>query len=552
MPVYKSSSWLNLERHASLMSKLHMRDLFASDDRRAAKYCIESSGIFLDYSKNLIRDDTVKLLVSLAKYANVEKARDDMFSGEKINFTEDKAVLHIALRNRSNKPIYLDGEDVMPQINSNLEKMKQFGESIRSGKLLGSTNKKITDVVHIGIGGSNLGPKMVCNALDAYQDSSVKIYFVSNVDEASILKVVKNLDYATTIFIVASKTFSTQETMLNAARAKQWFLDQGGKESDFKWHIVAVTANYNSPLLKDYKEDYIFKVCDWVGGRYSLWSAVGLVVIIAIGYNNFLDLLEGAYDMDQHFLETPLAENMPVILGMLSIWNNNFMGAETQAILPYDEHLRLLTPYLEQVEMESNGKSIDKEGNLVKQDTGFIVWGAQGIDGQHAFYQLLHQGVRKIPADFIITSKPDPKTGKHHDILMANFIAQTEALMRGQSKKEAQDHLLEQNNNTTIEDKFLSSHLEFCGNNTSNSILMDELSPKCLGALLSLYEHKVFVQGIVWNINSFDQWGVELGKNLFVQVLEDISNNSDATAHDCSTNALINRYNELKLKAEND
>uniref|UniRef100_A0A8C5MXP4 Glucose-6-phosphate isomerase n=1 Tax=Leptobrachium leishanense TaxID=445787 RepID=A0A8C5MXP4_9ANUR len=497
--------------------------------------------ILVDYSKNLITEDILKLLLELARSRGVEGARERMFSAQKINFTENRAVLHIALRNRSNTPILVDGKDVTPDVNAVLEKMKAFCQKVRSGDWKGYTGKSITDVINIGIGGSDLGPLMVTEALKPYSKGGPRVWFVSNIDGTHVAKTLAELNPETSLFIIASKTFTTQETITNAETAKEWFLNSAKDPSAVAKHFVALSTN--APKVKDFGIDTanMFEFWDWVGGRYSLWSAIGLSIALHIGYDNFEKLLSGAHWMDNHFHKTPLEDNIPVILAMLGVWYINFYGCETQGLLPYDQYMHRFAAYFQQGDMESNGKYITKTGARVDYNTGPVVWGEPGTNGQHAFYQLIHQGTRLIPCDFLIpvqTQHPIRK-GLHHKILLSNFLAQTEALMKGKSTDEAKKELQASGLSGEALEKLLP-HKVFEGNRPTNSIVFPKLTPFLLGTLISMYEHKIFVQGVIWDVNSYDQWGVELGKQLAKQIEPELETDSDVTSHDGSTNGLIN------------
>ena len=529
-----------LKAHQAVMAGVHMRDLFASDPGRFERFSLQVGELLLDYSKNRITDETMSLLLKLAEEADVADWRERMFNGEKINNTENRAVLHVALRNRSNQPVMVDGEDVMPKVNAVIERIDAFAEKVRSGEWRGYAGERITDVVNIGIGGSDLGPQMVCQALKPYHHPGLKMHFVSSVDGAQITEALESLNPETTLFIVSSKTFTTQETMTNAHHARRWFLQRSQAERHIEKHFVAVSTNREAVSAFGIDPANMFEIWDWVGGRYSLWSAIGLAIVLAVGTGRFIELLEGAHEMDAHFRHAPLASNMPVVLAVLGIWYNNFFGAETQAILPYDHCLRSLPAYLEQADMESNGKSVTRDGQRVDYATGAIVWGASGINGQHAFYQLLHQGTRMIPADFIVSVEPHTELLEHHDILVANFLAQTEALMRGRTHEETRLEMGSTQNGGLVQ------HKVFDGNHPSNAILLRKLTPHALGMLVALYEHKVFVQGVIWNLNSFDQWGVELGKQLASRILPQLHADTPVDGHDASTNALINHFREMR------
>jgi glucose-6-phosphate isomerase len=528
-----------LKVHHAAMADSHMRELFAADPARFERFSLQVGEVLLDYSKNRITAETMGLLVRLAEEADVMGWRERMFSGEKINNTENRAVLHVALRNRSNRPVIVDGEDVMPKVNAVIERMGSFAETVRSGEWRGYTGERITDVVNIGIGGSDLGPRMVYQALKPYRHPRLKVHFISNVDGAHVKEELEALNPETTLFIVSSKTFTTQETMTNAHYARSWFLAQSQAEKHIAKHFVAVSTNRDAVTAFGIDPANMFEFWDWVGGRYSLWSAIGLSIVLAVGAERFIELLSGAHDMDEHFRHAPLARNMPVILALLGVWYNNFFGAESHAILPYDHYLRSLPAYLEQADMESNGKSVDREGNVVDYATGAIVWGATGINGQHAFYQLLHQGTKMIPADFIVSVEPHTELQEHHDILIANFLAQTEALMRGRTREETQREMGAAQSGQFVQ------HKVFDGNHPSNAILLQKLTPHALGMLVALYEHKIFVQGVIWNLNSYDQWGVELGKQLASRILPELHAEAPVGGHDASTNALINYYRKM-------
>ncbi len=542
-PLINTPAWVALLEHFERVKKVHMVELFEEDPERFKKYSIMFNDMLLDYSKNRVTDETMKLLFALAEQAGVEKWRDRMFSGEKINNTEGRAVLHTALRNRSGKPVFVDDENVMPMVETELEKMRIFSEKIRSGQWIGYAGLPITNVVNIGIGGSDLGPNMVCRALEPYSHNNIRVHFVSNVDASHIEQMLSYLRPETTLFIVASKTFTTQETITNANTAKQWFLEGAGRvtEDDIAKHFVAVSTNEKEVEAFGIDPANMFRFWDWVGGRYSLWSTVGLVSAIYVGMDNFIEMLEGAHEMDKHFQEQPLDQNIPVILAMLGIWYGNFFDAESSAVLPYDHNLRMLPAYLEQADMESNGKSVDREGRQATYSTGKIIWGAEGINGQHAFYQLLHQGTRLIPTDFIASIQSHGNHKNHCDILASNFLAQTEALMKGRTMKETREQLKEADIELHKAEKRLP-HMIFGGNQPSNSIVIKKLTPRALGSLLAMYEHKIFVQGIVWNLNSYDQWGVELGKKLAKDILEELEDDEDHYEHDSSTRGLLDWF----------
>ena len=536
----QNPAWQALSKHREQLAETHMRTLFDGDDKRAQNYSLQFGGILLDYSKNIITDQTIDLLMKLARSNGVEQLRDRMFNGDAINLTEQRAVLHTALRNRSNRPVYVDGVDVMPEVNAVLNKMRAFSESVRNGSWTGHGGKRITDVVNIGIGGSDLGPLMVCEALKPYQQPGLKPHFVSNVDGSHISEVLKLVEAETTLFIIASKTFTTQETMTNANTARDWFLQQTGDHNAISNHFVAVSTNTEKVTEFGIDSTNMFEFWDWVGGRYSLCSAIGLSIAIAVGMEQFEQLLAGAYDMDQHFLTADLEHNMPVILALLGIWYHNFFGAESYAIEPYDQYLHRFPAYLQQLDMESNGKSVTRESERITDyTTGPVLWGEPGTNGQHAFFQLLHQGTRLVPADFLAPVHSQNPTGDHHTLLLANFFAQTEALMRGKTEDEARAELIAEGLNEEALEKLLP-HKVFSGNRPTNTILFDRLDAHTLGALIALYEHKVFVQGIIWDINSFDQWGVELGKQLAKTIAGELKSDDKITTHDASTRSLIN------------
>jgi glucose-6-phosphate isomerase len=542
----KLPAWNALQQHYKKAKKLHLRDLFEKDSKRFEKFSIRFNDILLDYSKNRITDETMKLLLQLAREAKVKKWIEKMFSGEKINFTENHAVLHIALRNRSNRAIYVDGTDVMPAVNAELAKMKAFCEKVRSGEWKGYTGKAITDVVNVGIGGSDLGPLMVCEALKPY-GSKLNVHFVSNVDGTHIVETLKKINPETTLFLIASKTFTTQETMTNAQTAKAWFLKSANDETAVAKHFAALSTNSKAVSEFGIDTQNMFGFWDWVGGRYSLWSAIGLSIALFIGFENFEELLQGAFEMDEHFRTAPFEKNLPVILALLGIWYNNFFGAETYAILPYDQYLHRFAAYFQQGDMESNGKRITREGNVVSYQTGQIVWGEPGTNGQHAFYQLIHQGTKLIPCDFLAPAISHNPIGEHHEILLSNFFAQTEALMKGKTEKEVRKELEAQGLKKKEIEKLLP-HKVFEGNRPTNSILFKMLTPKTLGSLIAMYEHKIFVQSIIWNINAFDQWGVELGKQLAKVILPELKDEKTVETHDASTNGLINYYKTLRAQ----
>jgi glucose-6-phosphate isomerase len=540
-----SRTWSKLEEHHRKIKDVNMKDLFLSDPERFNKFHIRFKEILVDYSKNRITDETLSLLLELAEEAGVRTAIKNMFSGEKINETENRAVLHVALRNRNNSPIYVDGQDVMPQVNAVLQKMEGFSKKIRSGDWKGYRGDRISDIVNIGIGGSDLGPVMVTEALRPFADKKLAVHFVSNIDGTHLTEVLKKLNPATTLFMIASKTFTTQETMTNAFSARDWFLKQAGDSAHVAKHFVALSTNVTKVEEFGIDKDNMFEFWDWVGGRYSLWSAIGLSIACYIGFDNFSDLLQGAHDMDRHFLETPFDKNIPVILALIGIWYNNFFNAATEVILPYDQYMHRFPAYFQQGNMESNGKSTSRDGERIAYQTGPIVWGEPGTNGQHAFYQLIHQGTKFIPADFLAPAVSHNPIGEHHNILLSNFFAQTEALMNGKTKEEVVAEL-KKADKTDLEIEKLTPHKIFEGNKPTNSILFRQLVPRVLGSLIAMYEHKIFVQGVVWNIFSFDQWGVELGKQLAGKILPELQDDNPVNAHDPSTNGLINAFKEMR------
>ena len=534
-------SWKALDQHHREIAPFHMRELFASDPHRFDKFSVQWNDFLIDYSKNRITGKTMSLLFDLARQTNLQAATEKMFTGEKINSTEHRAVLHVALRNRSNTPIVVDGTDVMPSVNKVLSHMREFTETVRSGKWTGYTGQSITDIVNIGIGGSDLGPVMVTEALKSYGHSRLSVHFVSNVDGTHIAETVKRLNPETALFIIASKTFTTQETLVNAESAKKWFLDHAHDPSAVAKHFVAVSTNAKAVSAFGIDIKNMFEFWDWVGGRYSLWSAIGLSIALFIGMDNFEELLTGAHEMDIHFRTSPLEKNIPVILGLLGIWYNNFFGADSHAIIPYDQYLHRFPAYLQQGDMESNGKGVTRSGERVKASTGPVIWGEPGTNGQHAFFQLIHQGTKLIPVDFIAPAQSLNPLGEHHQILLSNFFAQTEALMKGKTEDEAKSELEASGlNEEALLD--LLPHKVFPGNRPTNSILLKKITPRTLGSLIAMYEHKIFVQGIIWDVNSFDQWGVELGKQLAKAILPELSGDDRVTTHDSSTNGLIGFY----------
>lgn len=529
-----------LSNHYVDIAPKHLTELFIADNDRFAKFSITFGDILFDYSKNRIDDTTKALLLQLARECRLEDAINAMFAGEAINETEGRAVLHTALRRQGNEATLVDGKDVMPDVHAVLTKMRRFSERIIGGDWTGHTGKPITDIVNIGIGGSDLGPVMVTEALKPYKNH-LNIHFVSNVDGTHIAETLKKIDPATTLFLIASKTFTTQETMANAHTARQWLLDSGAVPEAVAKHFVALSTNTKAVAEFGIDTQNMFEFWDWVGGRYSLWSAIGLSIMLSIGYENFEELLKGANASDIHFRETPFEENIPVIMAMLGVWYNNFFDAETQAILPYDQYLHRFAAYFQQGDMESNGKYVDREGRPVNYQTGPIIWGEPGTNGQHAFYQLIHQGTKLIPCDFIAPAQTHNPIGEHHTLLLSNFFAQTEALMNGKDEAEVTGEL-KASGKSEEEIARLKAFKVFEGNRPSNSFLIKKITPFTLGSLIALYEHKIFVQGIIWNVFSFDQWGVELGKQLASKILPELRNDDPVAAHDASTNGLINRY----------
>lgn len=517
-------SWHLLDQLADSHRHDRIADYFDADSKRFEAMSLKVGGLFLDYSKNRVAPPVMQALIDLARDSNLEHRREQMFSGAAINITENRPVLHTALRNQSQRPVEVEGQDVMPAVRASLDKIKTFTHQVRDGQWRGHTGKRIRHIVNIGIGGSDLGPNMVCRALLDYQRADLDVHFVSNVDGRHLKKVLRGLDPEATLFVVSTKTFATQETLLNAQSAKRWLCKNSRcSDQEVGQHFVAVSTNKEAALEFGIREENTFEFWDWVGGRYSLWSSIGLPIALAVGFDAFSELLEGAYDMDRHFVEAPFEANMPVILALMGIWNSNFLGAETQAIIPYDQALHQLPAFLQQLDMESNGKSVDLNGNTVEHATGPIVWGQTGSNGQHAFFQLLHQGTRFVPVDFIASLKADEEVAEHHFALLTNMLAQASALMNGDTQE---NHL---------------SYAGCPGNRPSNVLLLDELSPRNVGALIALYEHKVFVQGVIWNINSFDQWGVQLGKRLANDISRNIQSNTDN--YDASTRGLMGIVN---------
>ncbi|EMP1076800.1 glucose-6-phosphate isomerase [Escherichia coli] len=537
----QTAAWQALQKHFDEMKDVTIADLFAKDGDRFSKFSATfGDQMLVDYSKNRITEETLAKLQDLAKECDLAGAIKSMFSGEKINRTENRAVLHVALRNRSNTPILVDGKDVMPEVNAVLEKMKTFSEAIISGEWKGYTGKAITDVVNIGIGGSDLGPYMVTEALRPYKNH-LNMHFVSNVDGTHIAEVLKKVNPETTLFLVASKTFTTQETMTNAHSARDWFLKAAGDEKHVAKHFAALSTNAKAVGEFGIDTANMFEFWDWVGGRYSLWSAIGLSIVLSIGFDNFVELLSGAHAMDKHFSTTPAEKNLPVLLALIGIWYNNFFGAETEAILPYDQYMHRFAAYFQQGNMESNGKYVDRNGNVVDYQTGPIIWGEPGTNGQHAFYQLIHQGTKMVPCDFIAPAITHNPLSDHHQKLLSNFFAQTEALAFGKSREVVEQEYRDQGKDQATLD-YVVPFKVFEGNRPTNSILLREITPFSLGALIALYEHKIFTQGVILNIFTFDQWGVELGKQLANRILPELKDDKEISSHDSSTNGLINRY----------
>lgn len=537
----QTAAWQALQKHFDEMKDVTIADLFAKDGDRFSKFSATfGDQMLVDYSKNRITEETLAKLQDLAKECDLAGAIKSMFSGEKINRTENRAVLHVALRNRSNTPILVDGKDVMPEVNAVLEKMKTFSEAIISGEWKGYTGKAITDVVNIGIGGSDLGPYMVTEALRPYKNH-LNMHFVSNVDGTHIAEVLKKVNPETTLFLVASKTFTTQETMTNAHSARDWFLKAAGDEKHVAKHFAALSTNAKAVGEFGIDTANMFEFWDWVGGRYSLWSAIGLSIVLSIGFDNFVELLSGAHSMDKHFSTTPAEKNLPVLLALIGIWYNNFFGAETEAILPYDQYMHRFAAYFQQGNMESNGKYVDRNGNVVDYQTGPIIWGEPGTNGQHAFYQLIHQGTKMVPCDFIAPAITHNPLSDHHQKLLSNFFAQTEALAFGKSREVVEQEYRDQGKDPATLD-YVVPFKVFEGNRPTNSILLREITPFSLGALIALYEQKIFTQGVILNIFTFDQWGVELGKQLANRILPELKDGKEISSHDSSTNGLINRY----------
>jgi len=540
-----TAAWKKLAAHHEAVKRVHLRRLFSEDPGRFRDFSIRFDDILVDYSKNRVTAETLELLRELAEACGLRDAIDRMFAGDRINETEHRAVLHTALRNRANTPVFENGKDVMPEVNAVLAKMKGFAEQVRSGAWKGCTGKRITDIVNIGIGGSDLGPVMVTECLRPYARPGLRVHFVSNVDGTHIVETLKPLDPETTLFLIASKTFTTQETMTNAFSAREWFLKRAKDAAHVARHFAAISTNTAKVAEFGIHPDNMFVFWDWVGGRYSLWSAIGLCIACFVGFERFEELLAGAHAMDRHFRETPFERNIPVLLALIGTWYTNFFGAETEAILPYDQYMHRFPAYFQQGNMESNGKSVDRAGRRVGYATGPVIWGEPGTNGQHAFYQLIHQGTRLIPADFLAPAVSHNPVGRHHAILLSNFFAQTEALMNGKTAEEAAAELRREGKREE-EIRRLAPHKVFEGNRPTNSILFQKLTPRVLGSLIAMYEHKIFVQGVIWNIFSFDQWGVELGKQLAGKILPELGDDRPVASHDSSTNGLINLYKEMR------
>ncbi|MEO1052982.1 MAG: glucose-6-phosphate isomerase [Bacteroidota bacterium] len=540
-----TQAWQALESHFTAMNSVHLKSLFLDDPERFKNFSLEFEDILIDYSKNIIDKNTIAQLIKLADECHLSDAIGKMFSGDAINQTEGRAVLHTALRNRSGGAVNVNGEDVMPEVNKVLALVKDFSGRVINGDWKGYTGKPITDIVNIGIGGSDLGPVMVTEALKSYQKPHIQAHFVSNVDGTHIAEALKKVDPETTLFMIASKTFTTQETMTNAHTARDWFVGHAGDEAHVSKHFVAMSTNAEAVSAFGIDTNNMFVFWDWVGGRYSLWSAIGLSIACTIGYENFEGLLEGAHAMDNHFKNEPFEKNVPVILALIGLWYNNFFGAESEAILPYDQYMHRFAAYFQQGNMESNGKYVDRDGQAVDYQTGPIIWGEPGTNGQHAFYQLIHQGTKMIPCDFLAPAISQNPTGDHHEKLLSNFFAQTEALMNGKTKEEVVEELKASG---ATDDKIaqLTNFKVFEGNKPTNSILFKKLTPRTLGSLIAMYEHKIFVQGVIWNIFSFDQWGVELGKQLAKKILPELTDDQEISSHDSSTNGLINSYKQMR------
>ncbi|MFA5835717.1 MAG: glucose-6-phosphate isomerase [Bellilinea sp.] len=541
LKLVESPAWQALVEHQREIAQLHMRNLFAADPARFERFSLRFGDIFFDYSKNRVTERTMALLLDLARQSDLGQRIEAMFNGDKINTTEGRAVLHTALRNRSNTAVYVDGQDVMPEVNRVLGKMREFSSAVRSGEWKGYTVKAITDIVNIGIGGSDLGPKMVCEALKPYARPDLRVHFVSNVDSSDLVETLKLVNPETVLFLVASKTFTTQETMTNAHSARDWFLNTARDDAAVAKHFVAMSTNTEAVSKFGIDPRNMFEFWDWVGGRYSLWSAIGLSIVLYVGMEQFEELLAGAHQVDQHFRSTPFEQNIPVIMALLGIWYNNFFGAQSQAILPYDQYLAYFPAYFQQGDMESNGKSVTRQGKWVDFSTGPVIWGQPGTNGQHAFYQLIHQGTQLIPCDFLAAANSHNPLGDHQAILVSNFLAQTEALMKGKTPEEARVELEAAGYSGEQLEELIPAKT-FPGNRPTNSFLYPKLTPRVLGALIALYEHKIFTQGVIWGINSFDQMGVELGKQLAKKILPELAGTEAVSNHDSSTNGLIHVY----------
>lgn len=542
--VSKTKAWKKVAEHYTHIKNVTMRDLFDIDTKRADKFTIKLDNLIFDYSKNRITERTMKHLLRLARDCGVEEKRQAMFSGDKINFTENRAVLHTALRNRDNSPIFVDGKNIMPDINKVLSKMKAFSDAVRMGKFTGHTGKKLTNIVNIGIGGSDLGPVMVTEALRRYWAKDMNCYFISNIDGTACAEVLNKIDPETTLFIVSSKTFTTIETLTNAHTCRKWLIDALGEPAISK-HFIAISTNRKEVEKFGINPDNMFEFWDFVGGRYSLWSAIGMAIILMVGMDNFEKMLDGAFAMDNHFRHAELENNIPVIMALLGIWYNNFFNIKRYAVIPYDQYLQYFPAYLQQLDMESNGKFIDKNGKVVNYSTGPVLFGGAGTNVQHSFFQLIHQGTDIVPCDFIIPAISHNEIGSHHEILVANVLAQGEALMRGKTETEAAEELAKAGKNKE-EIKTLKRYKSFSGNRPSNTFLVKKIDPYTLGQLVAMYEHKVFVQGIIWNINSYDQMGVELGKQLALNILPELSDNATGIRHDCSTSNLIANVKRMR------
>ncbi|MGB5059215.1 MAG: glucose-6-phosphate isomerase [Candidatus Promineifilaceae bacterium] len=540
-----SAAWRALQEHHKKMTAVHMRDLFAADPARCQKFSLRFEDILFDYSKNRITEETMVHLLALAEQAGLAEQIQAMFNGAKINNTEGRAVLHVALRNRSNRPILVDGRDVMPDVNRVLAKMETFSNAVRSGAWRGYTGLPITDIVNIGIGGSDLGPKMVVEALTPYTRRDLRAHFVSNVDGTDIAETLKKVQPETTLFLIASKTFTTQETMANAHTARAWFLEAAREETAVASHFAALSTNTDGVVAFGIDPANMFEFWDWVGGRYSLWSAIGLSIALAVGFDNFTALLTGAHKVDEYFRTTPFAQNIPVIMALLGVWYNNFFGAQSHAILPYDQYMQYFPAYFQHGDMESNGKSVTRVGASVDYSTGPVIWGQPGTNGQHAFYQLIHQGTKLIPCDFLAPAQSHNPVGNHHTLLLSNFFAQPEALMRGKTAVEVRAELVD-SSLSGDEMEALVAAKTFAGNRPSNAFLFKRVTPETLGSLIALYEHKIFTQGVIWDINSFDQMGVELGKVLAKAILPELAGVGQVSSHDSSTNGLINAFKAMR------